>query len=82
MEEVFSDDDKNTLFKKIIANNSKMAATVSQILKQEFLSNQKLFSNKITGLQPLAGYIVPVLKEEPRLIESDSPHTGGDSDAL
>ena len=35
MDAVFSDDDKDTLFNKIISNNSKMAATASQILKQE-----------------------------------------------
>ena len=53
-----------------------MAATASQI-KEEFLSNQKLFSNKLTGLQPLVGDIVVVLKEEPRLgliTEVTSPH--------
>ena len=68
MEVVFTDGDQNTLFNKIIANNKQMAATASYILKEDFLnSNQKLFSNKPNGLQPLAGDIVAVCKDEPRL---------------
>ena len=67
MEEVFHDDDKHELFKKIFGNNNQMAATASQVLKREFLSNSKLFTNKAAGLKPIAGDVVAVLKEEPRL---------------
>ena len=77
MEEVFYDDDKHELFKKIFGNNNQMAATANQVLKREFLSNSKLFSNKAAGLKPIAGDIVAVLKEEPRLgliVEVISPH--------
>ena len=44
-----------------------MAATASQVLKREFLSNSKLFSNKPAGLKPVVGDVVAILKEEPRL---------------
>ena len=67
MEEVFNDDDKHELFKKIFGNNNQMAATASQVLKREFLSNSKLFTNKAAGLKPIVGEVVAVLKEEPRL---------------
>ena len=44
-----------------------MAVTASQVLKREFLSNSKLFSNKPAGLKPVVADVVAVLKEEPRL---------------
>ena len=44
-----------------------MAATASQVLKREFLSNSKLFTNKYAGLKPVVGDVVAILKEDPRL---------------
>ena len=67
LEEIFNDEDKHLLLKKIFENNHQMAATASQVLKREFLSNSKLFSNKPAGLKPVVGDVVAVLKEEPRL---------------
>ena len=67
MEEVFYDDDRHELFKKIFGNNNQMAATANQVLKREFLSNSKLFSNKAAGLKPIAGDIVAMLKEDDQI---------------
>ena len=44
-----------------------MAVTASQVLKREFLTNSKLFSNKPAGLRPMVGDVIAVLKEEPKL---------------
>ena len=67
LKEVFNEDDKHELFKKIFGNNHQMAATASQVLKREFLSNSKLFTNKPAGLKPVVGDVVAILKEDPRL---------------
>ena len=60
LEELFNDEDKHLLLKKIFQNNHQMAATASQVLKREFLSNSKLFSNKPAGLKPVVGDVVAV----------------------
>merc|ERR1712215_409248 len=65
--EMFDDSDKHLLFTKIFSNNMEMAVSASQILKREFISNSKLFSNKAQGLRPQVGDIVAILKSEPRV---------------
>ena len=67
LKEVFNEEDKHELFKNFFGNNHQMAATASQVLKREFLSNSKLFTNKPEGLKPMEGDVVAILKEEPRL---------------
>ena len=62
LEELFNDEDRHLLLKKIFQNNQEMAVTASQVLKREFLSNSKLFSNKPAGLRPMIGDVIAVLK--------------------
>ena len=64
---MFEDSDKHELFTKIFKNNTEMALSASQILKREFISNSKLFSNKAQGLKPQVGDVVAILKSEPRV---------------
>ena len=67
LNEMFDDSDKHLLFTKIFKNNTEMALSASQILKREFISNSKLFSNKAQGLKPQVGDVVAILKSEPRV---------------
>ena len=67
LNEMFDDSDKHLLFTKIFKNNTEMALSASQILKREFISNSKLFSNKAQGLKPQVGDVVTILKSEPRV---------------
>ena len=67
LNEMFDDSDRHLLFTKIFSNNMEMAVSASQILKREFITNSKLFSNKAAGLKPKVGDIVAILKSEPRI---------------
>ena len=67
MDEVFNDSDRHLLLTKIFQNNQAMAVTASQVLKREFLANAKLFTDKPSGLKPLVGDVVIVLKDQPNL---------------
>ena len=77
LQEIFNEQDKHELFSKIFKNNSEMAQSASILLKREFLSNSKMFTDKDHGLEPLAGDVVVICKEEPRIgliIEVISKH--------
>ena len=77
LQEIFDEQDKHELFSKIFRNNSEMAQSASILLKREFISNSKLFTDKDQGLEPLAGDVVVICKEEPRIgliIEVISKH--------
>ena len=67
LKEMFDESDKHELFSRIFKNNSEMAQSASIILKREFISNSKLFSDRDQGLKPLAGDVVAILKSEPRI---------------
>ena len=67
LDELFNDEDRHLLLKKIFQNNQEMAVTASQVLKREFLTNSKLFSNKPAGLRPMVGDVIAVCKEQPKL---------------
>ena len=67
LEEVFNEQDQKELFSKIFKNNSDMAQSAHILLKREFLSTRKMFTDKENGLEPLAGDVVIICKEEPRI---------------
>ena len=67
LKEMFDESDKHELFSRIFKNNSEMAQSASIILKREFISNSKLFSDRDQGLKLLAGDVVAILKSEPRI---------------
>merc|ERR1711895_380155 len=77
LDEIFNEQDKKELFSKIFKNNSEMAQSASILLKREFLSTSKMFTDKDHGLEPLAGDVVVICKEKPRIgliIEVISKH--------
>ena len=67
LDELFNDEDRHLLLTKIFQNNQEMAVTASQVLKREFLTNAKLFTNKPVGLRPIIGDVIAVLKDQPKL---------------
>ena len=46
LEEVFNEQDQKELFSKIFKNNSDMAQSAHILLKREFLSTRKMFTDK------------------------------------
>ena len=50
LKEMFDESDKHELFSRIFKNNTEMAQAASIILKREFISNSKLFSDRAQGL--------------------------------
>ena len=67
LEEIFNEQDQKELFSQIFNNNSDMAQSAHILLKREFLSTRKMFTDKKNGLEPLAGDVVIICKEEPRI---------------
>ena len=67
LEEVFNEQVQKELFSKILKNNKYMAQSAHILLKREFLSTRKMFTDKKNGLEPLKGDVVIICKEEPRI---------------
>ena len=67
LEEVYNEQDKKELFKKIFKGNNEMAQSALLMLKREFINTKKMFTDKKNGIKPLKGDLVIICKDDPRL---------------